>query len=103
MVTSNQIVCVSSSLAAYFKPLNHRRNVASLNLFCRYYSDRCSYELVELVPLPHSQGMSIRYSNRLHDFSITIPRCYKDVSVNSFFPCTPRLESFACRLLSFDL
>ena len=26
-----------------------------------------------------------RYSDRLHDFSVTIPRCYKDVYVNSFF------------------
>ena len=27
----------------------------------------------------------------MHDFSVTIPRCYKDVYVNSFFPCTARL------------
>ena len=38
-----------------------------------------------------SRGWYIRYSNRLHDFSITIPRCYKDVSVNCSFPRTTRL------------
>ena len=27
-----------------------------------------------------------RYSDRLHDFSVTIPRCYNNVYVNSFFP-----------------
>ena len=27
----------------------------------------------------------------MHDFSLTIPRCYKEVYVNSFFPCTARL------------
>ena len=27
----------------------------------------------------------------LHDFSVTIPRCYKDVYINSFFPRTARL------------
>ena len=27
----------------------------------------------------------------MHDFSVTIPRCYKDVYVNSFFLCRARL------------
>ena len=34
-----------------------------------------SLELTELVPLPHSNGRSTCYSNRLRDFSITIPGC----------------------------
>ena len=76
---------VGSSLAASFEPLAHLRNVASLSLFYRYYFGRCSSELAQLVPLPFSRGRSTRYSDRLHDFSVTIPRCYKDVSVNSFF------------------
>ena len=37
------------------------------------------------------QVRSTHYSNRLHDFSVTIPRCYKDVYVNSFFLRTARL------------
>ena len=49
-------------------------------------------------------GRSTRYPDRLHDFSVTTPRCYKDVYGNGFFPCTARLSnSFACRLLSLDL
>ena len=68
------------SLAASLEPLAHRRNVASLSLFLRYYFGRCSSELAQLVPLPFSRGKSTRYS-------VTIPRCYKDVYVNSFFPC----------------
>ena len=82
---------VGPSLAASLEPLAHRRNVASLSLFYRYYFCRCSSELAELVPLPYSRGRSTRYSDRLHDFSVTIPRCYKDVYVNSFFPRTTRL------------
>ena len=82
---------VGPSLAASLEPLAHRRNVASLSLFYRYYFGRCSSELAELVPLPYSRGRSTRYSDRLHDFSVTIPRCYKDVYVNSFFPRTARL------------
>ena len=79
------------SLAASLKLLAHRRNVASLSLFYRHYFGRCSSELAQLVPLPYSRGRSTCYSDRLHDFSVTIPRCYKDVYVNSFFPHTARL------------
>ena len=82
---------LSPSLAASLKALTHHRNVVSLSLFYRYYCGRCSFELVQLVPLPYSQGRSTRYSDRLLDFSVTIPRCYKDVYVNSFFPHTARL------------
>ena len=38
-----------------------------------------------------SRGRSTHYSDRLHDFFVTIPRCYKDVYVSSFFCCTARL------------
>ena len=73
---------VGPSLTASLEPLAHCWNVASLSLFYRYYFGRCSSELAQLVPLPFSQGRSTCYSDRLHDFSVTIPRCYKD----TFFP-----------------
>ena len=79
------------SLGASLEPLAHCQNVATLNLFYRYYFDRCSSELAQLVPLPFSRGRSTCYSDRLHDFSVTIPRCYKNVYVNSFFLRTARL------------
>ena len=79
------------SLAASLETLGHQRNVANLSLFYRYYFGRCSSELAQLVPLPFSRGRYTRYSDKLHDFSITIPRCYKNVYVNSFFSCTARL------------
>ena len=46
------------------------------------------------------------YSDRLHDFSVTILMCYKDFYVNSFFSCTARLwNSLAieCFPLTYDL
>ena len=97
---------VGPSLAASLEPLAHRRNVASLSLFYRYYFGRCSSELAQLVPLPFSRGRSTRYSERLHDFSVIIPRCYKDVYVNSFFPCTAKLCNslpIECFPLIYDL
>ena len=80
-----------SLLAASLEPLAYRRNMARLSLSYRYYFGRCFSELAELVPLLFSRGRSARYSDRLHDFSVTIPTCYKEVYVNSFFPRTARL------------
>ena len=97
---------VGPSLAASLEPLAHRRNVASLSLFYRYYFGRYSSELAQLVPLPFSQGKSTRYSDRLHDFSVTIPRCYKNVYVNSLLSRTARLCNslpIECFPLTYDL
>ena len=46
------------------------------------------------------------YSDRLHDFSVTIPTCYKDAYVNSFFPRTARLWNslpIECAPSTYDL
>ena len=97
---------VGPSLVASLEPLAHHQNVARLNLFYRYYFGRCSSELDQLVPVPFSQGRSARYFDSLHDFSVNIPRCYKDAYVNSFFPRTARLWnslSLECFPLSYDL
>ena len=94
---------VGPSLATCLEPLAHRQNVASLSLFYRYYFGRCSSELAQL---PFSRGRSTCYSDRLHDFSVTIPRCYKNVCVNSFFPRTDRLRNsvpIECFPLTYDL
>ena len=77
---------VSPSLTTSLELLDDHWNVASLSFFYRYYFGRCSSELTQLVPLLFSLGRSTCYSDRLHDFSVTISRCYKDIYVNSFFP-----------------
>ena len=77
-------------LLLLLNPMAHCQNVASLSLFYRYYIGRCSSELAQLVSLPFSRARSTRYFDRLHDFSITITRCHKDVYANSFFPRTAR-------------
>ena len=97
---------VGPSLADSLEPLAHRQNVACLNLFYRYCFGRCSSELAQLVPLPFSRGRSTCYSDRLHDFCVTIPICYKDVYVNSFFPRMAKLWNslpIECSPLTYDL
>ena len=91
MMTSYQIVCLSPLLAAPLEPLAHCQNVASLSLCYNYYFNRCSSELNDLVLLARSRGSFTRYFNKLHDFSVTIPGCCKDVYVNSFFSRARRL------------
>ena len=66
---------VGPSLVASLELFAHCRNVPGLNLFHRYYFGRRSSDLAGLVPLPYSRGRSTCCSNRLHDFSVTIPRC----------------------------
>ena len=92
---------VGTSLVASPEPLAHRRNVASLSLFYRYYFGRCSSELAQLVPLPYSRGRSTCYSYRLHDFSVTMLQgclCQHFLSSHSY-----TLKFSADRILSFDL
>ena len=84
---------VGSSIPVSLKPLAHCWNLAGLILFYRYYFGRCSSELDHLVPLSYFRRRSTRYSDTVHDFSVTIPICYKDVYDNSFFPSTARLCS----------
>ena len=47
-----------------------------------------------------------RYSDSLHDFSVTITRCSNDVYVKSLFLCTARLWNslpIECIPLTYDL
>ena len=62
---------VISSLTVSLEPQGHCQSVASLSLFYRYYSVRCSSELAQLVSLPYSLWSSTIYFHRLH-FSVTI-------------------------------
>ena len=94
------------SLAASLETLAHCRN-CSLSLL-QVLLGRCSFELAQLVPLPYSRGSSTPYSGRLHGLhhSFTIPRCCKDIHVNSFFLRTPGLWNSLpreCFSLIFDL
>ena len=60
----------------------------------------------QLFPLSFYWGRSTSYSDRLHDFFVTILRCYNDVYVNSFFPCIARLWNslpIECFPLTYDL
>ena len=95
---------VGPSLAASIEPMAHRQNVASFKSLLQvllwqmfFRTDSTGF---------FSQGRSTHYFDILHDFSVTIPRYYKDVYMNSFFPHTGRLWNslpIVCFALTYDL
>ena len=90
-----KLICrtVVLQLLLLLNPLTNCWNVARLILFYRYYSVRCSSEMPQMIPFHCSQVRFTPYSDRLPDFSDTIPSCYKDVYVNNSFPCIDRLRN----------
>ena len=82
---------VGFALAASHESFTDSWDVVSPNLSYRYYFSRYSYELAELVSIPYFLGSSTHYLNGLLVFLVTIPRCYNNVSINTFFPFTARL------------
>ena len=107
MMTSHQIVSVAPPFAASLKPLAHHRTVASVSFSYSYYFGRCLSErlnwfyflILVAVPLVILIGCIVFLSP-------FVDRCCKDVYVNSFFPCTARLQnSFPaeCFSLTYDL
>ena len=89
-------------ISSMVQPLAHHWNVTSLNLFWRYCFGGCSSVHLFILLL----WRSTYYSVRLHDFFVTISRCYKEVYVNSFFPHTVRVWNslpIECFSLTFDL
>ena len=93
---------VGPSLAASLELLAQLPKCGQLSLFYRYYFGRCSSELPQLIPLPFSRGRSIHCSDRLHDFSVIIFRCYKDAYVKFLSSYSLTLEFSAYRMLFFD-
>lgn len=71
-------------LTASLELLAYCRIVATLSLFYRVYFTKCLYELAEQVPLSYCRGRSTLYCNRLHNFSVAILKCYKDIYVNRY-------------------
>ena len=77
---------VDSSFAASLKTLAHRWNKASFSLFYRYYFSAD----MNWLNRPHY----LISSNRLHDFSVSISICSKDVYVNRVVPLAAGQWSF---------
>ena len=76
---------------------------AYISLFYRDCFRRCSSQ--NWPNWFHFLFLEVGLLNKLHDFPVSIPVCYKDVYVNSFFPHTARFWntlSIECFSLTYD-
>ena len=97
---------VCPSLGASLKPLVHHQNVASLSLFCSITLVDVLQNWLSWFHFLFFKGGLLVIQDRLHDFSVSTPRCYKDDYVKSFFPRTVRLWNslpIECFPLTYNL
>ena len=71
--------------------LSHRRLVADLSIFYRYFHGHCSQEIRNIIPDPVRRVRTTRSSTYAHNFQVTLPNprtlCHK----SSFNPRTSQL------------
>ena len=88
-----QRICnvIGPNLSSKLDSLSHRRNVASLSLFYKYFHGHCSSELSSLVPRLRTFQRSTRLATSSHKLTVQLPTCHKSLYSNSFFPRTSAL------------
>ena len=79
---------IGEELFNTLQPLSHRRDVASLSLFYRYFHGRCSEELHSLVPALRSFPVRTRFAVTAHPYHVDVPSSRTMFHANSFFPRT---------------
>ena len=93
-------------LLSLLNPWLVERNLASLPA-CLFLQLLLSQAVIHPSLLDWFCSWALRcYSNRLHDFFVSIPRCYEDIYIHGSFPHATRLSNplpVECFLLTYDL
>ena len=74
-----------------FDFLSHRRNVASLSIFYRYFHADCSSELANCMPPPLQRTRCTRIFTSSHPYSVHLPNVGVIQYLHSFIPYTVKL------------
>ena len=82
---------VGSGLSSDLQALSHRRDVASLSLFYKYYYGKCSSEFADLVPPKRVTVKSNRFSEQMHHHTVNSPMCRTKFYYSSLFSSTAAL------------
>ena len=82
---------IGPQLSLKLQPLSHRRDVASLSLFYKYFHGHCSEELASLVPSRKIFTCKTRLAAKAHEFTVEEPLISKNFRRSSFFPRTSRI------------
>ena len=71
--------------------LSHRRLVADISIFYRYFQGHCSQEIKNIIPDPVRRVQSTRSSIHSHPFQVTLPNPRTLAHKSSFIPRTSQL------------
>ena len=95
MGVKKQVVSlVGSGFSAGLQAISHRRDVASLSLFYKYYYGKYSSEIADLIPPKRITVRSIRFSEQIHRHTVNSPMCSPSKFYqSSLFPCTAALRN----------
>ena len=87
--------------------LSHRRNVASLSIFYRYFHTECSSEITNCMPPKIPRLRSTRLSTSSHPNSVPLSNARVNQYLHSFIPYTVNSGTlFRClffHMLAYDL
>ena len=79
------------SLTNSLQSLSHRRLVADLSIFYRYFHGHCSQEVKNFIPDPVRRVRTTRSSTNSHPFQVTLPNPRTQSHKSSFIPRTSQL------------
>ena len=82
---------VGEELGSSLQPLSHRRSVASLCLFYRYFHGKCATSVSDLVTPVRVCKCETRLSACSHPYTLALLRCRTKSHSNSFFQRTASL------------
>ena len=85
----------SPPLTDCLQSLKHRRSVASLSIFYRYFHGYCSSELANCMPPPLLRPRCTRLSTFSHPYSIHLISARVNQHLRSFIPFTGKLWNSA--------
>ena len=74
-VQKRVVSLVGSGISAGLQALSHRRDVASLSLFYKYYYGKCPSEFADLAPPKLVTVRSTRFSEQMHRHIVNSPMC----------------------------
>ena len=79
------------NLTNSLQTLSHRRLVADLSIFYRYFHGHCSLDIKNIIPDPVKCVRATRSSTHSHPFQVTLPNPRTLAHKSSFIPRTSQL------------
>ena len=89
----SKAICLinNPNLTNSLQSLSHRRLVADLSIFYRYFHAHCSQEIKNIIPDPMRHVQTTRSSTHSHPFQVTLPNPRTLAHKSSFIPRTSQL------------